>query len=37
VDHAVLTGDLSALGHEDEVGRVHELLEPLPAARVLSD
>ncbi len=32
VDHAVLTGDVSALGHEDEVGRVHELLEPLVRA-----
>lgn len=28
-DHAVITGDVSALGHEDEIGRVHELLAPL--------
>lgn len=28
-DHVVITGDLSALGHEDEIGRVHELLAPL--------
>ncbi len=35
-DHAVLTGDVSALGHEDEVGRVQELLAPLIKAGKLS-
>lgn len=28
-DHIVVTGDVSALGHEDEVGPVEELLRPL--------
>lgn len=28
-DHTVLTGDLSAMGHEDELGLARELLEPL--------
>lgn len=28
-DHVVLSGDLTALGHEDELGKVKELLEPL--------
>lgn len=28
-DHVVLTGDVSAMGHEDEVGVVEELLRPL--------
>ncbi|GMU61131.1 MAG: hypothetical protein AMXMBFR34_28940 [Myxococcaceae bacterium] len=31
-DHLVVTGDVSALGHEDEVGQVEELLRPLLAA-----
>jgi 3',5'-cyclic AMP phosphodiesterase CpdA len=28
-EHAVLTGDLSAMGHEDELGLAREVLEPL--------
>jgi 3',5'-cyclic AMP phosphodiesterase CpdA len=31
-DHVVVTGDLSALGHEDELGAVEALLRPLLAA-----
>jgi 3',5'-cyclic AMP phosphodiesterase CpdA len=31
-DHLVVTGDVSALGHEDEIGPVEELLRPLLAA-----
>lgn len=35
-DHIVVTGDVSALGHEDEIGRVHELLTPLLKQRRLT-
>lgn len=35
-DHLVITGDVSALGHEDEVGVVEELLRPLLAQRRLT-
>ena len=28
-DHVLLSGDLTALGHDDELGRVQELLSPL--------
>lgn len=35
-DHTVLTGDLSAMGHEDELGLARELLAPLLRARRLT-
>ena len=35
-DHVVLSGDLTALGHDDELGRVRELLKPLLRDRRIS-